>query len=155
MTVTLVACAARATAPVAPKASRAALAATAVEWAKRDPKARLWPASVTHGQLIITRGYDTDERFAWVIAEGTEVIAVYRCTPGEIGDVVDAATLPVRAAVGNPTQDAAWSILGSTDAPGPPRPPHVFPGPYVERVMRRAWSVNYDPARAEARAGGQ
>jgi hypothetical protein len=152
----LAACAPRAAVPPAspspPAASAAALAAKPVEWSKRGSAPLAWPAQVRHVQVIITHGWDKDERFVWLIANGTDVVLVFDTTTESVADVVDAAAHAYRAVVSNPVDSLSYGVTGSTYAPPPPRPQLTLPTVFVEHVLAMAWRINLATERAEAAA---
>ena len=156
ISVMITACGARSAGPpAAPKASRAALAAKPIEWSKRDPAVPIWPASVSHGQLIVTGGWAQGEHYAWAISEGTDVVAVYRCTTDQLGEIIDLAGRAFRPTVSKPGDEASFVILGSFKQPPPPPPdPGGFPGPYVEQVLHAAWTANYEATALGAKQVG-
>jgi hypothetical protein len=145
---------------LAPKASEAALATKAIPWEKRDQRTPLVPASVKQLQLIITPGWDKDEHVAWLIADGTDVIAAYQSRGNELGEVVDTVT-KIYVASASPANKMSFVMMGSyTPRPPPPPPgpggmPQIFPQIYVEEVMRAAWNVNHEAARVNATAIGE
>jgi len=154
------ACSGSARPVLAPKASEAALATKAIPWQQRDPRTPLVPASVKQLQLILTPGWDKDEHVAWLIADGTEVIAAYRSTGNDLGELVDAVTKTYVASA-SPANKMTFVMMGSyTPRPPPPPPgpggmPGIFPQIYVEEVMRTAWNVNHEAARVNATAIGE
>ena len=147
------ACAARTGGPPeAPKPSREALAAKPIEWSQRERGAALVPASVKRLQMVITPGWEKGEHLAWLISDGTEVIAVYHSTGNSVGEIVDAVAHVVYASEGGVADRLSWVLMGAFN----PRPPPPPPGPggmpqiYVEQVMGTAWRLN---RQAEAFAG--
>jgi hypothetical protein len=149
-----VACAAQASGPSGvPKPSRAALAAKPVEWAKRSPGTLLVPSSTKHLQLVVTPGWTKQEHFAWLIAEGTEVVTVYRSTNKDLGEIL--GEVLQRYFPSSSFQDTrSFVILGSIKGPPPPPPdPGGFPVPYVESVLAAAFRLNREALQQEAVAG--
>lgn len=139
----IAACAGRAGGrPMSPRPSPAALATTDVEWSKRVPTASLWPASARHLQLIITAGNQRGQHYAWFITNGTDVVAAYNVRDVELGDLIIKAVTDAQPTVAMPGASASFGVLGSIWGPGPPRPPHAFPEPYVVRVLDQAWRMN-------------
>src|SRR5262245_20214875 len=141
--VTMAACAGRSggatTIATAPPASRAALAAKPVVWAKRDTSVAVLPKSIGRLQIVITAGWTAGEHYAWLVSNGSDVIRVYRCASTEIGDIMDAAIKTVYPTVGTPIDKISFGVVGSIHAPPPPPPdPGGFPGDYVQQVMRTA-----------------
>jgi len=138
--------------PQAPKPTREALAAKPIEWSQREPGSVLIPASVKRLQMIITPGWENGEHLAWLISDGTEVVAVYHSKGNSIGEIVDAVTHLIYASGGGVADRLSWVLMGSVN----PRPPPPPPGPgglpqiYVEQVMGTAWRLN---RQAEALAG--
>jgi hypothetical protein len=105
-----------------------------------------WPRDTTRRQLVISGGWQPDERFAWLIADGTKVIAVYRTTTqDELDELVAKVTRGlVFATVGSPDDKNSWGIAGAIKIPDPPPPPEPggFPEYYVDRVMTAAWRLS-------------
>jgi hypothetical protein len=118
-----------------------------VDWGKRGTEPLAVPASTKHVQLVITGGATRDEHYAWLIANGTDVIGVFRASSSEVADVIGAAAGAARVAVASPLQTASFVAIGTIYAPPPPPPPHgkppFFPPIYVEDVMRLAWNVSH------------
>jgi hypothetical protein len=139
------ACAAQAGRPgtvaTAPPANRAALEAKAVAWTRTS--AELFPRSPARVQIVITPGWADGQHYAWLIANGTDVIRVYRSTGSEISDIVDAAIRTVYPTTGTPLDQLSIGIVGSFHKPPPPPPdPGGFPEAYVQEVMRTAWGID-------------
>jgi len=157
MMLTIAACAARAAAPVAvaPRASRAVLDTKAVTWSARDPKIELIPAHVRNLQLVVTRGRVANERFAWLISNGTDVIRVYHATSNaEAADIVAELGKMVFPTVAHPGDDIEWGGTGSVHAPGPAPPgPPGFPDAYVQQVMDIAWGMHRQQVQHGAEVG--
>src|SRR5215471_1710457 len=133
---TVFACAGRPapTGLVAPPATRAALEAKPVAWAKRDTSVALVPRSLGRLQIVITPGWNAGEHYAWLITNGTDVIRVFRCAGTEIGELVDAAIHTVYPTVGTPLDQVSFGVVGSIHTPPPPPPdPGGFPGDYVQQ----------------------
>jgi hypothetical protein len=152
---TMAACAARAGGPAtvaaAPPASREALAAKPMVWAKRDTSVPLLPTSIGRLQIVITPGWAAGEHYAWLVSNGSDVIRVYRCASTEIGDIVDTAIKTIYPTVGSPLDKISFGVVGSIHAPPPPPPdPGGFPGDYVQQVMRTAWGMNRQQAQIDA-----
>ena len=163
--VSLVACAPRATAPAEPgearaePAPRAMVDAKPVEWAKRATPALEWPANAESVALIITRGWDPDEHFAWLIANGSDVVAVYRANARELDDVIDQAMRTARTRVagggGVGGNSASFVMLGTIYVPGPKGPPHVIPGwpaQYLDDIYNAARGAHRETQRLQQKA---
>jgi hypothetical protein len=151
----MAACAGRSSGPttaaIAPPASRAALEAKPVAWAKRDMSVPLLPTSIRRLQIVITPGWTAGEHYAWLISNGSDVVRVYRAAGTEIGDIVDAAIKTVYPTVSSPLDKISFGVVGSIHAPPPPPPdPGGFPGDYVQQVMRTAWGMNREQAQIDA-----
>jgi hypothetical protein len=104
-----------------------------------------WPATTKRRQLVISGGWRADEGFAWFIADGTKVVAVYRTTTkDDLDDLVAKFTRDmVFTTVGSPTDKASWGIAGVIQPPPPPPPePGGFPWDYIERVHAAAWRLD-------------
>jgi hypothetical protein len=142
-----------------PKPSPAALAAKPVAFTRRDQITAVLSTSITHLQLVITRGWARDEHFAWLISDGTNVLSVYHITASnQLGDVIGAVVNTVYPTVGTPLERASFGVMGSIHAPPPPPPPEPggFPQIYVEQVLTAAWRMNQEQVRlATPAAGGQ
>lgn len=143
-------------APVAvPKPSPAALSARPVAWSKRGPAVAL-PASAKHLQLIITPGWAKDERFAWVIADGNDVVVVHRTTSDDLGDYIEAIARSIYAKPGSSLDRRSVTVMGAYKPPPPPPPPdpgggpRPFPRIYVETLLQAAFNVNREAIRAVA-----
>lgn len=140
--------------PTPPRASRAALEARAVEWRERDPRAALLPAGIRHAQIVVTRGRDANERFAWLISEGTDVLQVFRVDFRELGDFTAAIGDTVFTPIGSPGDSLSWVIVGSIHAPGPNPPgPPGFPDDYIQKIMDHAWNINREQIAHEGAIG--
>ena len=152
--VMITACGAHTTKPqVAPQPSAAALAAKPVLWSTREPTARLIPVSTRRVQLIITPGWTKGEHFAWLISDGSDVLAVYKANGSDLSDIVAGVVHSYYPTVANPTDKVSISVMGSFHAPPPPPPdPPGFPGVYVQEVMHAAWTMNRESARFDAPA---
>src|SRR5258706_8777192 len=89
MCVMAAACAARgAGPPSAPPPSPKVLATKIVAWDARDTAPLALPAQALHVQLIITPGWARDEHYAWFVSNGTDVVAVYRCTDSQRSEIL-------------------------------------------------------------------
>lgn len=142
--------------PAEPKPSPAALATQPVEWAQRDPAAPLIPPSVKHLQIVITPGWSNDEHYAWLISEGTEVIALYHLTAKDLTEVISATTRLYAAASNGAVDRSSFVMIGSIHAPSPPPPgPPGMPPFYVGQVIQAAQGVNRAAAGLERSAAGE
>lgn len=122
-----------------PPVSVEALAAKPVPYARTVTPT--WPRETTRRQLVISGGWQPGESFAWLIADGTKVVAVYRVTREDMSDLlVKIGQQMVFTSVGTDNK-SDWVIAGAVKVPDPPPPPEPggFPGDYVERVMAAAW----------------
>jgi hypothetical protein len=151
------ACAAQSARPgtiaTAPPASRAALEAKPVAWTRTS--AELFPKSLGRLQIVITPGWADGEHYAWLIANGTDVIRVYRSRSQEIGEIIDAAVRTVYPTVGTPLDSLSIGVVGSIHKPPPPPPdPGGFPELYVQDVMRTAWGIDREQVKVGAQLGG-
>ncbi|HEX7837793.1 MAG TPA: hypothetical protein VF469_10035 [Kofleriaceae bacterium] len=164
MACAVTACAVRAagptTATVVPPPSQQVLATKVVAWS-RDMAPRALPAQVKRVQLILTPGWAEDEHYAWLISDGTELVAVYRCTAGQRGEILDVTSRLVMPVVGTPLDKIAFGVLGSIKPPPPPPPgPGGEPGlaverlpqAYVQGVRQAAWNLNAEQQRIEGAA---
>jgi len=102
-----------------------------------------WPREATRRQLVISGGWQPDERFAWLIADGTKLVAVYRlATREDLNDLLaKIAQSEISATTGGFNDQRSWVIAGAIPVPDPPPPPEPggFPWDYVQRVMAAAW----------------
>ena len=98
-----------------------------------------WPRDARKLQLVISGGWQPDERFAWMIADGTKLVAVYRLgTREDLSDLlVKLAQGSIYATTGGVQDTRSWSIAGAVPLPNPPPPPEPggFPPEYLERVF--------------------
>jgi hypothetical protein len=121
-----------------------ALEAKAVPYARDTTIA--WPRTFTRRQLVISDGWQRDERFTWLIADGTKVVAVYRTgTQEEFNDLhAKLARDLVFATQGSPGDKASWGSAGAIKIPDPPPPGPGggFPKVYVDAVMTTAWRIS-------------
>lgn len=152
MTVIFAACTPAGAVPsTPPKPSREALAAKPIDWSKRTAGAVLVPSSVKHLQLVITPAWKDGEQFAWLVSEGTDVVAVYRSTGKELGELVGEVIQRSFASKETVLDKRSFVILGSFKGPPPPPPdPGGLPGPYVESVLDAAFRLNNEALRNEA-----
>jgi hypothetical protein len=134
-----------------------------VAWSRREPAAIVVPPSVKHVQLIITRGWAADERYAWLVFNGTELLGVYRSANDDIAPLVEAIIKATYATAGTPFDEISFHMMGSIKPPPPPPPPDPggipglverFPRTYVEGVLRAAWNLNYDANLETAQLNG-
>lgn len=104
-----------------------------------------WPPGATRRQLIISNGWRAGERYAWIIANGAQLVAVYRTdTRDEFDDLLRYFTHElVFAAAGSAGAFVTWAI-GAVKSPLPPPPPEGsgFPAYYVDEVMAAAWQLD-------------
>lgn len=160
--VSLAACMPR-PAPVDPADSaapppRAMVEAKAVDWAKRDAGPLVWPGNAESVQLIITGGWDPDEHFVWLIANGGDVAGVFRAGPREVADVVDQATRMAREKIASGGGTGSFVMLGTIYVPGPPRPPHAIPGwpeQYLRDIRNTAAGAHRETTRLQQKARAQ
>jgi len=158
------ACAARAVGPPpAPPLSPRVFAARVVPWDGREVAPLALPALAKRVQLIITPGWAADEHFAWLIADGTDVVLVYRCTASQRAEIVETANRVFVPVAGSPLDKASWIILGSTKPPPPPPPDpgghdggrvEYLPRVYVQNVVNTAWEINHQQEQIEGMAAG-
>ena len=140
----LAACAPTAATPKRPPISTTTLQARPVAYV-RATALTAWPAGSTRRELIISGGWQPDERYAWFIADGKEVVAVYRTTTKE--DLEEIARKFVQdmvfTTVSNPLDKTSWGIAGAIKIPPPPEPePGGMPPWYVDKVMTTAWRLD-------------
>src|SRR5262245_36649346 len=109
-------CAAGAQRP--PPVSAQARAAKPVDWARRDPTARPWRAPGKRVQMVVSHGWAAGEYYAWFVANGSDVLAVFRCRDGELSQVAaEYMGDMTRAEVGSPADALSWGILGGLYKP--------------------------------------
>jgi hypothetical protein len=134
---------------IAPEVSRATLSIQPTVWAQRDRNITIVPRTVTRLQIVITRGWTRSEHLAWVIAEGSRALAVYRTNTAELGDVFGELSDLVASTTGTPLDQLSYTIMGSFKQPPPPPPPDPggLPEMYVREVMRTAWSMDQEAVR--------
>lgn len=152
------ACGAR---PGPPPVSPGVLEAKVVVW-QRDATPIKLAAQVRRVQLIITPGWVKDEHVAWLIANGTEVLEVFRCTSLERAELTDIANRTTLPTLKDPVDHISFSVLGSINKPPPPPPdPGGIPGGlqvaklprvYVQNVLDAAWNLNAEQVRIDAAA---
>ena len=162
MACAVTACAARAAGPttVAPPPSQQVLATKVVAWS-RDAAPRALPAQARRVQLIITPGWAEDEHFAWLIANGTELVAVFHSTTTQRSEIVEVVSRLVMPTAGTPVDKLGFGVLGSV-TPKPPPPPYPggipgleverLPRSYVQGVFQLAWNLNGEQERLEGAA---
>lgn len=161
--VSLAACMPRPAPPVEPAdsaepAPRAMVEAKAVDWAQRDGAPLAWPANAESVELIITGGWDPGEHFVWLIANGSDVVGVFRAGARELDDVVDKATQMARAQISGGGRTGSFVMLGTIYVPGPPRPPHAIPGwpeEYARAIRDTARGAHRETSRLNQKARTQ
>ncbi len=130
--------------PQRPPVSTAARQARAIPYVRTTTRT-VWPAGSTRRQLVISGGW-RGERYAWLIADGTRFVAVYRAgTRAELDELVEKFIHEmVFETVGSPTDKTEWGIAGAIKVPLPPPPPEPggFPWDYVDTVMAAAWRLD-------------
>lgn len=126
-----------------------------VIWDKRDSSPPTIPTTAKHVQLILSPGWDKEEHYAWVFADGTELIAVYRVTGEQRTEALDFAGGLVMPTKGTPLDKYGFGVLGSIVRPNPPSPPDPggdgglvsrLPRAYVEGIVGSAWNLNNEQA---------
>jgi hypothetical protein len=137
--------------PPEPQIPRSAFAAKPAAWSRTSLEALTVPKTAKHLQLIVTPGWAKGEHFAWLIADGTEVLAVYRTLTSELGEVIDEASHRYFSNVPSIIDSRSFVILGSYKPPPPPPPdPGGFPGGYVQSIMLTAQALNKEALRLES-----
>jgi hypothetical protein len=126
--------------------------ARAVAWASRD-RAAVLPASVHHIQVVIAPGWTAGEHNVFVVAEGRELLAVYRATQAELSEVVAEVGHRYYPTVGTPLDEYEFIINGSFRQPPPPPPPFhdQIPAAYVREVLTNAYQLNQSSAQFTGR----
>lgn len=152
------ACAARSPGPgpvraraVVPESARSA---KPVAWSARAPEDRPWRIT-KRLQLVTSPGRTRGEHFAWVIANGNQLLRVYQVSSrAELAALVGAVSLDrIDYAEGSAYDNPAnWGVAGSIiKIPPPPPPPEPggFPLFYLEQVFDAAQAM--DQAQNSAR----
>src|ERR1041385_3606749 len=147
----------------APPTSPRTLSTKVMMW-KRDAPPMAFPAAARRVQLVITPGWGKNEHVAWVVANGTDVVSVYRLTSTDRVDLIDHALRTLMQENQGIEDHLSWYILGSIKPPPPPPGPGPGgePGPdvlvsnlprtYVDSVMQTVWNMNLEGARVEGQA---
>ena len=111
------------------------------------PATLTWPTTSRRRQLVVSRGWATDENYVWFISDGRTVVSVFRtATRAEL----DASILKfVRdmaiPTTGSPLDSLSWGIAGAIiKVPPPPPPPEPggLPEWYVDQVMQTAMRMD-------------
>jgi hypothetical protein len=117
----------------------------AVDWAKRDPAAPLWPDGTRRLQVVITQSGTAGQSIVWFVVNGTKPYRVFRISDGELPALF--AELHVnltRATVRSPLA-SLWDGGGGSVPTKPtpdPGPSPIFPETYVDQVMNIAWDMS-------------
>jgi hypothetical protein len=129
-----------------PPPSPEARATKPIDWSTREASHKPWRAPGKRLQLVVTGGQAKGEHYAWLVANGTVVLSIYRCAEGEVQQVIDAFLGDMTlATVATPSDSASWGILGAAIKPDPPPPPPEpggFPLKYIGEVMTTAWRMD-------------
>jgi hypothetical protein len=124
------------------KPTREALEARPVPW--KTGSLQLVPEDIGHLQVIITRGFDRGQHFAWLLSGGRNLVVVFSGSAIDMDEMTNELNDRYMPEGGIPGDRRSFVILGSIKGPGnPPDPgPIGFPEPYVVMVMRAAFDAN-------------
>ena len=125
------------------KPTREALEARPIPW--KTGSLQLVPETIRHLQVVITRGFQRGQHFAWFTNGGRDVLVVFSASSSDIDEMSNELNnryFPEEGGV--PGDGRSHVIVGILKGPGgPPDPgPIGFPEAYVVMVMRAAFDAN-------------
>ena len=126
-----------------PKPTREALEARPIPW-KTGSLERV-PEDLRHLQVIITRGFERGQHFAWFVSGGRDVVVVFSGNATDMDEMNQELNDRYMPEGGIPGDRRSYVILGTIKGPGggPPDPgPIGFPEMYVVMVIRAAFDAN-------------
>jgi hypothetical protein len=125
-----------------PKPSAEALNARPIPW--KTGSLQLVSEEIRHLQLIVTRGFQRGQHFAWFVAGGRDVVVVFSGSSTDLDEMYNELSDRYNPEGGIPGDGRSHVILGTIKGPGgPPDPgPVGFPELYVAMVMRAAFDAN-------------